>query len=428
MNSRPRAEMLIVLLLVVALAGAALLYVMSGRQYGLRSGPVGFDGLQDWLVSQGSEAQSFAGGWTIDQSTVGLLVLPMFDSDLNADRTAPGTREELAYQQDETDLTLGVIRAKVRAVPTLIILPKWRSGMRLTGLAHPDMLIDPARVQQVLRAVSGVDTAQLRYARTAFTDLPYDDLPDNDLTARLYAAQLMRLPGCEAVIGTAERMLLAECPVPDTEARVLILSDPDLMNNHGLRLADNALISNQYLSEKAGEKRILIDYSQRNWLVEPRDTVARARRWADLLRFVQPPFLTLWIGAAVVFALALWRAARRAGPLRRLPPPQTGNGLLARARLMRLADQDGEMLRAYMVARLAAAYARIVGPAQARRGADGRAYVTLVHRRWPAHGAALAQAIAAIHALPDCIPANVAIQHVDAFEQILDRIAQEETS
>lgn len=78
-------------------------YALSQRQQVLRASPSGFDGLQTWLTSEGVSAQSFLGGWQVDQNAVGLLVLPFFDTVPDSPRSHPTNKTELLFQQDEYD-------------------------------------------------------------------------------------------------------------------------------------------------------------------------------------------------------------------------------------------------------------------------------------------------------------------------------------
>ena len=199
------------------------------------------EGLQVWLKSQGVEAQSFSGGWPIRVDTVGLNIIPIYDSQLDEDREPPKDKQEFLLQQDEYDLYERGIDDKVSRVPSLVVLPKWRSGMRLTGLGHPVLLVERDRIAGILRQITGDRGARLGYSPSPFTDFDVAGHPDQK--ARLYAAQMFTAEECDPLIGRRDAMVLARCPLPGDEQdqdSILVLSDPDLMNNHGLRLGDNA--------------------------------------------------------------------------------------------------------------------------------------------------------------------------------------------
>lgn len=408
--------------LVAGLVLAAAIYLGGQQRQVLRNSPAGLDGLQIWLNSEGVATQSFSGGWLMQAESVGLLIVPIYDSDLGNDRVAPRTKDELLLQQDEYDLFANALRDKAEASPTLVVLPKWRSGMRLTGLAHPVLTLERRRVRDVLRDLVVGVAGEVQFAPRAFTDFPTQD----GRRARIYAAQTLSSRACKPVIGNKEAMLLGRCRLqgaPTTE--LLVLADPDLLNNHGLRLGDNAHIVRDLIQGEAGGKTVTIDYAPGNWLTSAGAGQIRERSWADLLRFFDPPFLALWIGAGVLLALALWRAARRFGPVaaeRLKIEASKAYAMRARARLMRLSDQDGALVAEYARARIAASAARKVGPAEARRYGQRETFLGFVTRRNPKRAGELRAALAAIDALPPRVPGREAIAHVTAIEQVLEHI------
>ena len=418
------------LVITIAIAGVALLvilYFMSQSKQVLRSSPAGFDGLQAWLSSEDVKTQSFSGGWFVDAERYGLLIVPIFDSDLTSSRVAPKTKEELLLQQDEYDLRLGALNRKLDRVPSLVVLPKWRSGMRLTGLGHLVLLVESKATTNVLRSVTGDKTARIRYARTPFTQF---DAPEGATgQANIYAAQMFQSVGCKPIIGRESAMLLGDCPIDgDNENRVLILSDPDLLSNHGLRLGQNAEIARDFIASRADEKAVLIDYSPRYWFAEEENVVSRERTWSDLLKFFEQPFLALWLGAALAMALTLWRAALRFGPI----PAETTQleaskafAIEARARLMRLADCDGALVAEYAIARIGTVASSLFGPANARHYSRPETFTTYVKRREPTLGKNLWTILSDIEQLPDRIPPTEAIQLVDQLELLLERVTHD---
>ena len=421
-----RADLVIVAM-VVALALAALGYLLSQRQQALRTSPVGFDGLQIWLNDQGLSAQSFSGGWLLQPDSIGLLVIPLHDTFPESALVPPTTTEELLFQQDEDDVDWSALREKIARVPTLVVLPKWRSGMRLTGIAHPVLLVEEIRADVLLRRLTSAKGARIIRSRVFFSEPMFRAGTGSELTSKIYAAQLFEGSGCEPIIGTGARTLLARCPLRGTSETVLILSDPDLLNNHGLRLGDNALIARDFLALAAGQRSVVIDYSRDNWFADPDAPDQHGRSWTDLLRFFEPPFLALWLGGGLVLVLALWRSFRRAGPVAQGTVAGVGKmqAIRARARLMRLTGQDGAMLGDYAAARLAATAARLVGPGQARLIGEERAFIRFVARRRGDLALRLSALLTTLRSLPRHVPPAVAIGHVDDLEQILEQIADD---
>lgn len=429
--SGPRLETVIIGLVAIVVLGA-LWYVFSQQQQSLRRSPSGHDGLQIWLANNGVSAQNFTGGWLIDETSVGLMVLPVYDSDLDRDRVRPTTQNELLLQQDEYDLATPIIRRKAQRVPALVILPKWRTGMRLTGIAHPILNIEAERTARTLRNLTGDRQTTLVPSRTPFTDFSYRASDGETLTARIYAAQMFKNDTCTPVIGRQDAMLLANCPLADAEGvsddRILVLSDPDLMNNHGLRLGENALIALDLLRAEAENGNIVIDYSRDVWLRDPYVEPERERTWDDLARFFGPPFLALWIGAALVLALFLWRTSVRYGAVR-AETTELGAGkdiaVQARARLLRLSGQDGALAHEYASARLAATASALFGPSHARHYAGEAAFLNYTERRHPALAPRLRSVLETIHGLPARLPATEAIHHIDQLEQVLEQITHD---
>lgn len=430
----PRLEVVaIAAICVIALLG--LWYVLSQRQQSLRSSAAGLDGLQVWLTANGVNSYNFAGGWPIDETSVDLLILPIYDTALGIARERPTTKEALLEQQDEYDLDPVQIRLKAHKVPTLLVLPKWRSGMRLTGRAHPVLLLEAKRVEQTLAALTR-GTPELTQSASPFTPFRFKDPQGRNLTAEIYSPQTFKNADCTPLIGSPSAMILADCPLKigkDEQEdggrnRVLILSDPDLINNHGLRLGDNARIALGFLSERKDEGNIVIDYSRSSWLRDPRSEPERERTWSDLARFFAPPFLILWLGAGLLLILFMWRAALRYGPVLR---ERTGQGaskalaVAARARLMRLTGQDGALVRDYVAARIAAAAAAHFGPAHARHYSRQDTFLGYAERQYPAEAPRLRAVLDQVRDLPARISPADAIHLIDEFEQVLEQITHD---
>ena len=424
-GSKPRNDLMI-------LAGFALLFVLfvvflgGQRDQRLHVSPSGFDGLSIWLKSQNIDAQVFNGGWPIDKSEIGFLVLPIYDSDPRRDRQRPRTKEELLFQQDENDIFDRSIIQRINLVPSLVVLPKWRSGMRLTGLGHPALLIEERRPQIVLSDVIGGDP-KVRRIRRPFSDFEYRPDKGGAMTARLYVAQTFTAPACRPMIGDAQEMILGRCRTEDG-TEVLVLSDPDLLSNHGLRLGENAAIAADLIADQVGSGQVIIDYSLRNWIIDRDARPKRERTWEDFLRFFSYPFSLLWLGSGLLLGLVLWRSGLRFGPI----TASTGalgaskqKSIAARARLMRLSGQDGELLKSYADARLNAVARKFFGPADKRHLEDETALLRLLDRQRPDVGARLRATLAKLRALPATVSPTEAIQNIEELEQTLEQISHD---
>lgn len=417
----------IILGILMALIISALFYVSLQRQQQLRSSPAGLNGLQVWLSSDRLTTRSFAGGWPLNADEVGLLVLPLYDTALDAPRSQPRSEKELIGQHDEYDLQIGPIRYKAKTIPTLLVLPKWRSGMRLTGLAHPLLLAEQERVQNTLSKLLMTTNARLDYELQPFVEFPYQTSSQETLSAMFYAAQVFTAQGCEPIIGRSDRMILGSCGLPDG-SEVYVLSDPDLINNHGLMLGDNAFVIRDFARQMAGEKQIIIDYSRKSWLTRDIDRLQRERIWSDLMRFFEPPFTLIWAGLAITAMLVLWRAAMRFGPLIATPNAQGASKRMAigaRARLMRLAGRDGALVADYCKARLAATATALVGSAHASQISTSDTFLAYTQRRHPEHAPALLAALNTISVLPPGASAAQAMAAVASLDSILEQITHD---
>ena len=302
--------------------------------------------------------------------------------------------------------------------------------MRLTGLVHPLLLVDRDKLAQTLDRLLDVDDFMLSYGRQPFVSFPYQSSSGEAQEATTYAAQMFSAQGCAPILGTEEAMILGSCPLAmaGLETTVLVLSDPDLINNHGLALGDNAFVAADLLTRLAADKSVIIDYSHDNWLSRAENQVQRDRTWADLKRFFAPPFALMWIGFAVAAFLMFWRAALRFGPLH---PEHNSIGaskmmaIGARARLMRLSNRDGALVTDYSKARLAATATTLFGAVHARALSNPEAFLAYTQRRHPEHANALTETLNLMWSMPDSTMPAQAMAAVAELDRILEKITHD---
>jgi hypothetical protein len=257
---------------------------------------------------------------------------------------------------------------------------------------------------------------------------PRDGNPS--LTPLIHHPQVMRAgAGCTPIIGTRDAMLMGECRFDLNKNRrgaapYWVLSDPDLLNNHGLSHGDNAAIAAQFLVQISDGGDIVIDETNDYWTLA-KDT-ARERSWSDLARFFGPPFVALWAGLAVLAVLMLWRGAVRHGAP--LPNGTAGPGAAkavavdATARLLRLSGHDGALLAAWAEQRLARAAMQILGPHRKMTADPGAQLVAWLGRRNPGAAQSLQDAIAGIRAAPTDAGGPGALRLLDEFERQLEQV------
>ncbi|WP_118132919.1 hypothetical protein [Oceanicella sp. SM1341] len=408
----------IALLLGVIVALVAAWAWLARPERALPRSAMGFDGLASWLEQGGIDARTFSGGTYLDPDGIGLRILPLYDTDPFTTAPPPADRQAARRAQDLVDMNSYVLQRKL-ALPTLLILPKWRGEVAERGRMHPAFANDTAAVSARFAAALGMPLS-LRRAEAGFVGFT---VPEQDFDLQVYAPQLVEAPQCEPLIGSARGMLLGRCE--GGESTFLLLSDPDLLSNTGLALGDNAAFARWFFAEAAGDGTVLVDYSTSLWISEWSGEELRHRGWADLARYFAWPFSLLWAAAGVLLALTLWRGAVRGGPpLRRARRFGRGTGLAAQARLMRLSGHDGDLLRAHAAARMQALAAQIIGP---HRGAGdaGEQVRARVARHDPGLARQLGEALQAITALPGRPAPAEALARLGAFETIIEEIRHE---
>ncbi|MEM7742747.1 MAG: hypothetical protein AAF409_03465 [Pseudomonadota bacterium] len=351
---------------VVAIAIIGVLWLISDRgEPDLDRSAIGTRGLIEWLKDQDIEARGFTGGGQMARNAVGLRILPLYDTDLRASSDEPETADQLLMQTTQRDLWHGVVEAKIRRQPTLVVLPKWRSGVYLADRAHKVLLV-PA--EHVARAARHVDRSA---GRTAAQADGWATFQTKYGKIGLFHAQTIDAGACKPLIGSETAMILGRCPIGETRERdndqFWLLSDPDLLNNHGLNWESNADVALAVIRELAGEEPVLLDYtrsvfsSDRDWEAERRE-----RTWEEFTRMFAWPFTMIWIAFGFLGALVLWRAVTRYGPLARMyedePRASKEVSIEAKARLLRLADHDTALLADHIRERLHHLTAELLGP------------------------------------------------------------------
>ena len=461
------------LALLAALAALAALAVLAARPAPpVERSAIGFDGLALWLTAEGVSARRHTGAGPLSLDETGLRVLPLYDTDPTRGQSDPADGFDPDLNRDVRPIAASVLLEKLAQAPSVIVLPKWRDGVRRQGVRHEDLLInagagDPVTVIEA--------NGHSRFARSEPADADRSEAPPEEgaeagvkpqgetgaprsdpplrlprlapvegdvrtvqtLAApgrfggqvRLAAPQYAEAgPDCAAIVGADERGLVFRCA--RGEAPFWVVSDPDLLNNHGLVHAENrtfaaALLehlraeaagSDRFQSDAPGVAAIVIDYANHAWVV---DGAPRGRDLSDLLRYVQPPFVWLWLAAALLFAAALWRGAVRERPL--VTVFRQGHGAArriafqAQARLMRATGRDGALLRALAEARAARLCEILIGPGEAARTDR---LIAQLRRRDPALGERVERMLGAVAELPDRVPAETAAQALRDLESV----------
>lgn len=412
-------------IIVAVVVGLFLWLTNQAEETALRKSATGFDGLAEWLDDQGADVEIKTSPWPAPADIYGLRILPIYDTRPEQDRERPASEEALLQQLDERDETYTAVYDKQKFIPTIYVLPKWRTGMRLSRRAHADFNGPLSRLDKWTTLPQGFP-GKVTADGNGFRDYP---VAGSNLRARLYAPQVFTGGDCQPLVGERNAMILVECEThgwPDGGTnRVWMLSDPDLLSNHGLSLGDNAAIAALLLPEIASERRIVVDYTQSLWSAEA-ETEYPKRSWSDLLQFFAYPFSLLWIGLAAFMSLAIWRSWARYGAPEKVFDDEMSAAkdvaITAKARLLRLSGHDGALVAEHAKQRLHELAATIFGPHRKQTRDPLPDLATWLARR----DAALADRLeAATHAARDLAPTapiQDALSALDEFETCYERV------
>ncbi|MEE2525677.1 hypothetical protein V0U79_04805 [Hyphobacterium sp. HN65] len=376
---------------------------------------VGLDGLAVLLDANDIPTRTLTSAQPFDPDAVGLRILPLYDDDPGGPGDFFVSDEDLYLNPAIRPILETVIDRKIESLPTLVVLSKWRDGIRQAGFIHPEFLL----ASDVVGTSSGFE-AEISPQDSPPEDKPREGERDNQGfagdagidqlefdpvefggfrrlaagapqqvetvsagrygSADLYAPQYAIAPfNCDVMVGEAGRGLLFECL---SGGQIYwVLSDPDLLNNHGLARGDNARTAINLIRDLANGGDVLIDYTTIP-LLSPGE--ARGRSLADLLRYFGPPFRALWLAALVALIVLLWRGAIRGVPLVRRFTEGHGaarrTSFAAQAGLMRRSRADGALLKALLKSHLAVLSDRLLGRDIPRAGRRDRLLRAIRHR------------------------------------------------
>ena len=252
-----------VIMAVLVIGLLVLLIFLSSSERPRERSATGFNGLVAWMKHNGVETRSFTGGAPLVRGEIGLRIVPLYDTDLRNEREVPDTREGAIAETSEADMPLNVLRRKINSLPTMVVLPKWRTGMRKLGVAHKDLLIPQQELNRLLDQL-GLAGAQIRRDPEGYTETRVG-LGQTEHLVGLMHAQSLRNSWCMPLMGPDDAPILVHCATQnatsETSSPIIggnttrrpnrgpddigfwILADPDVLNNHGLPLAQNGAVA-----------------------------------------------------------------------------------------------------------------------------------------------------------------------------------------
>jgi len=417
---------------VVVLAFLAGLALLSGAAGGLRldRSALGVEGLARLAPDLGLGIERPRRIAAQKASALSLRILPLYDMDLYATAAAPRTRAEDLGQTTLREIDGWVLEEKLAELPSLVVLPKWRGGVIVTGVAHPAFLIAAGDYAGLMGDLSLAGT-RLRRGAGGFEEPDLSLGPDRARLALFFPQVFQRgsFPShCTEVAGLAAGALVIRCPRGYGHA-AMFLSDPDLLNTHGLTKGQNAaaVVALIRLLQAPGEARpVYLDTSTELLLAPEADEDAQYYdRDSDmLLRFFAWPLSLLWAAGGAVMAIAIWRGSVRFGPVRRVPEDRLEvskrAAVAAKARLIRMSHNDGRMVAEFVQARLQALADQTFGPGLGEAGV-ARLQARLA-RRDPAAAAALGDLVARLAAGQGARSGPELRRSLDRFKDLLERL------
>ena len=194
-------------------------------------------------------------------------------------------------------------RMLVQSYTRLVILPKWRGipGIRRPGWVQAVEPVSTGTVASVLGALNvdadvvriPVATTRLRWAPN-----PYGPVPT------LTAPQLLGGGGLEPLISCDRGVLLGAIPEDSLHyGRTLILSDPDLIANHGLARGDNALLAVRIIDRLREGGGVVLDETLHGFSL-------RRSIWRSFFAY---PLILVLIQVVVITGMLVWSASVRFG-------------------------------------------------------------------------------------------------------------------
>ncbi len=234
--------------------------------------------------------------------------IPVVESDLGSGAHFEPNSVRVIAEPRTDDATLDEVRAMLDAPTVFLVLPK-REGKpdpKRPNWIGEDRLIAQSDVQQVLRLADKRATL----ARDAPAD-SWNASQLGDLQPSIRHAQLIHSSRLHPLLASSAGILIGE--IRERGRRLVVVSDPDMIANHGIARGDNAqIVVNVIERMRSGHDGVVVfdefihGYSPRPF-----------HMLGILFQF---PFALVTAQAAVAIALLAWAAMGRFGAPREQPP------------------------------------------------------------------------------------------------------------
>ncbi len=338
-------RLLIAWIVAAALTFAVSLFFMGNKDQGDTVGPgafsrsaIGYAGIADVLQKLGTD-----------------VVKSRYDS---LGKLTPGSVMVIAEPRP-SPATERTIRTLLKADTVLLVLPKWTGepSKRKSSWLGEAALLSRADAAWVLHLVAPrADVVRADEASWTTNTLAVPPTLQTPI-------QLISGGGLRPLIGGKDGVLLGEVSQGNGEFLLLsdplkplqrgatvshkhtiwVLSDPDILSNHGFAAADNAALAVAMFKHLlAGSGRVVFDETLHGFTSEPA---------GPLLLLFRFPFIVATIQGALAIALLLWATLGRFGAPQPAPPPMSAGrlGLLQNiAKLVEFTGHHEVMIRRYV--------------------------------------------------------------------------------
>jgi Domain of unknown function (DUF4350) len=230
------------------------------------------------------------------------------------------------------------IRALLKADRILLVLPKWtglpseqspgwirEARLRSTGEAAWALHLVAPRAQVVR------DDGEVKWATNPLGPAPSLAAP----------TQLLRGGDLRPIVAADRGMLVGE--ISGRDRTIWVLSDPDLISNHGLARGANATLAIALIKRLRGaDGSVVFDEAVHGYVAKPT---------SPLLLLFDFPFVVATAQGLIAVGLLLWATMARFGAPQPLPPPLSAGrgGLLQNmAKLIELNGHQQIMVRRYV--------------------------------------------------------------------------------
>jgi hypothetical protein len=192
------------------------------------------------------------------------------------------------------------VRTLLKADTILLVLPKWvgiRSDKKPEWLQQVSES-NIAAVRWTLRLMIPRGEVTRENVQISWTTNVFNLAPN-----LLAPTQLVRAEGLVPLIAAEQGILLGE--LTDRNRKIMILSDPDVISNHGIARAGNAALAVEIFKRLRGPSGVIVfDETVHGFVAGP------ANPFLLLFRF---PFVIATLQAAIAIALLLWATMARFG-------------------------------------------------------------------------------------------------------------------